>query len=335
MTREARQYTQLKSSIFLIGAVLVVGAAMTLIKLWPILREAWRPTQIACGCATMAIQSPWWAVGIGIIAAGIIIFTSACFFIRLAAHAVASRRQIRDFNQRGIRNVIHHRLGTRFFLINAIEPIAVTIGMWRPQIFLSTGLLQRLTASEVRAVVAHEQAHQLARDPLMTAIMDSLVKTFRWIPRATAWMTVAYSLRELSADAYATDNYRTTTALSSAFVKLNDTMPLVSGNSFSPNRDRLEKLLDQNWTRRTDWWNLASLGAVAVIFMGMLTIGRYAKAVVPDIPPSAVTAACHQTIVMCQAERQSLPPPRTICATGSCLTVEHPWTPAYVISFTR
>jgi Zn-dependent protease with chaperone function len=335
MTREVRQYKWFRSSVLVVGATFFIGAFLTLIRLWPMLREFWRPTTIDCGCATMAIQSPWWVIGIGVLAAGLIIFTIVRFSALLLSHVLASRRQLNELSQPGIRAILHHRSGARFFLIEAVEPIAVTSGLWRPQIYLSTGLLRRLTASEVAAVVAHEQAHQRARDPLMTAILDSLAKTFYWIPRATTWIAAAYSLRELSADAYATNSYRTTRALSSAFLKLNEVVPLAQGNAFSPNRDRIEKLLDQHWSRRTDWWNWATVGVVVLMFLAMLSIGRYAKAVVPDAPPVAADAACRQTMVMCQAERSVLPPPRTVCGAGQCLTAEHPWTPAYVISFTR
>lgn len=335
MTREVRQYAWLRSSVLTVGATLVAGAILTLTRLWPILREVWRPTTIDCGCATMAVQSPWWVIGVGAISAAIILFTVVRFVVLLLSHAVASRRQVRNLRQPGTRTIVHQLLNARFFLVEAVEPIAVTIGMWRPQIYISTGLLRRLTASEVAAVLAHEQAHQRARDPLMTAVMDAVAKTFRWLPRATALIAAAYSLRELAADAYATNNYRTTRALSSAFLKLNDAMPMAQGNAFSPNRDRIEKLLDHNWSPRPRWWNWATVVAVALIFTAMLSIGRYAKAVVPDAPPVAATAACRQTIVMCQAERLVLPLPQTVCETGQCLTVEHPWTPAYVISFTR
>jgi Zn-dependent protease with chaperone function len=47
---------------------------------------------------------------------------------------------------------------------------ALTAGLFRPQIFLSTGLLQRLDAEHVEAVLAHERAHARRHDGLRLAL---------------------------------------------------------------------------------------------------------------------------------------------------------------------
>jgi Zn-dependent protease with chaperone function len=47
--------------------------------------------------------------------------------------------------------------------------LALTIGLFRPQIFLSDGLLRRLSPEQVAAVLAHERAHRRRRDGLRLA----------------------------------------------------------------------------------------------------------------------------------------------------------------------
>lgn len=44
--------------------------------------------------------------------------------------------------------------------------LALTSGLLRPRVFLSTGLIAQLSTTELRAVLAHEQAHQRHRDNL-------------------------------------------------------------------------------------------------------------------------------------------------------------------------
>lgn len=59
-----------------------------------------------------------------------------------------------------------HRLPTQ-------APIAVTSGLWRHTIYLSHGLLERLTPSQREVVIQHERAHQSRRDNLSRWLMMS------------------------------------------------------------------------------------------------------------------------------------------------------------------
>jgi|GEM_PF-3658960 len=66
-------------------------------------------------------------------------------------------------------------------LVQATEPLAITVGYLRPTIIYSTGLLALLSESEVEAVLAHEVAHQTRRDPLRRLGLYSVMKfCFFW-----------------------------------------------------------------------------------------------------------------------------------------------------------
>ena len=53
-------------------------------------------------------------------------------------------------------------------------PLALTAGLLRPRIFLSSGLITQLSTIERRAVLAHEQAHQRHRDNLRLFLLQLL-----------------------------------------------------------------------------------------------------------------------------------------------------------------
>ncbi len=46
------------------------------------------------------------------------------------------------------------------------KPVALTVGFWAPQIFISTALAQALAPEHLQVILAHEQSHVRRRDPL-------------------------------------------------------------------------------------------------------------------------------------------------------------------------
>lgn len=79
-------------------------------------------------------------------------------------------------------------------------PFAVTAGVVAPRIVISTGLVSRLTLSELRAVLAHEARHGSARHPLRAVAWESIRRAFFFLP-VLADVARHFSLaRELDAD---------------------------------------------------------------------------------------------------------------------------------------
>jgi len=84
-----------------------------------------------------------------------------------AALAVAARARA---DARRLRRALAARAGGRLAadvrLVTSPAPVAVTLGAWRPQIFVSEGLARALRPDGLRAVVEHERAHARRRDGL-------------------------------------------------------------------------------------------------------------------------------------------------------------------------
>jgi Zn-dependent protease with chaperone function len=61
----------------------------------------------------------------------------------------------------------------RFETVDSPEAFAYCVGLWRPKVVVSTGLIRRLRPEQLRAVVAHEQEHALRRDNLRHALASA------------------------------------------------------------------------------------------------------------------------------------------------------------------
>jgi Zn-dependent protease with chaperone function len=107
----------------------------------------------------------------------------------------------------------------RVRIIHSSTPDAFTLGVIRPKICLSLGLLRSMSEAEVLAVVRHEHAHAKARDPLRLATVR-LFSDFLWFLPVTRYVAEAFSrLAELSADEEAVAAGSDSIELASAIVK--------------------------------------------------------------------------------------------------------------------
>jgi len=72
-------------------------------------------------------------------------------------------------------------------LLKSDQPLSFTAGVFRPRVYVTTGLLQVLSPAELAAVLAHEQAHVRRRDGLSGGLL-SLFYTL--VPLPAGWSLV-------------------------------------------------------------------------------------------------------------------------------------------------
>ncbi|MCZ8522089.1 MULTISPECIES: M56 family metallopeptidase [Paenibacillus] len=100
------------------------------------------------------------------------------------------------------------------------DAIALTMGLFRPKIVLSTGLMQMLELGELEAIVHHERFHLKHRDPLKTLLMSGCANILWYIPILN-WSSKQYvAAREVLADASAIRTTGEPGNLGSALLKL-------------------------------------------------------------------------------------------------------------------
>jgi len=83
------------------------------------------------------------------------------------------------------------------------DPVAFCAGWRRPRVYVSAGAVARLGPAELRAVLAHERQHVVARDPLRLAVTRVLREALFFLPVLRPLEARQGTLAELAADAAA------------------------------------------------------------------------------------------------------------------------------------
>lgn len=79
-------------------------------------------------------------------------------------------------------------------------PIAFCAGLLRPQVYISTGALERLDRRELRAVLAHEAHHASCRDPLRLLLIRAVGDGLFFLPALRRMSRHYATATELAAD---------------------------------------------------------------------------------------------------------------------------------------
>jgi beta-lactamase regulating signal transducer with metallopeptidase domain len=172
------------------------------------------------------------------------------------------------------------RLGIaeRIDVVATVDACAITYGLLRPRILLSTSLIAALDDAELTAVLVHERQHLRGRDPLRL-FTARVLAGYGWFLPLLGWWADRLALRwELAADRAATASTGAA-AVAGALLKLTDLpVPATVAAAHGDLPDRIRQLEGQPPVRRTRraWWlagataaNLVGLSAAAVCCTGL------------------------------------------------------------------
>jgi Zn-dependent protease with chaperone function len=118
--------------------------------------------------------------------------------IAAARAAVRELRADRRFRRAIATQERSSLLGTR--IIDSNRPQAFCAGLVHPEICLSRGALELLSAAELSAVLAHERHHASRRDPLRLAVTRVLADALFFVPTLRRVVARQQSLAEIGAD---------------------------------------------------------------------------------------------------------------------------------------
>lgn len=142
---------------------------------------------------------PW--VGFGIVTAGL---ATASF--RSCRSLMVSRRFLRNIYPAPQKSfpALNTLAGDGDIKIipfeDSVLKSAFTIGLLRPRVYVSTGLIHELTDGELRAVILHEVHHAVNKDPLRLFILTFIRNTFFFLPMGHYLNDSFYVHKELAAD---------------------------------------------------------------------------------------------------------------------------------------
>lgn len=141
------------------------------------------------------------------------------------ARALKYIYQLTDFNLTAYYagrypNLILHK---NLVVIGTNEPVALTCGLFRRRIVISSGLIQLLDEKELEAVLYHEHYHLRHYDPLKTFLLTLGVSTLGYIPILKSILFNYKMVREMMADHDAITRAGTPIGLGGALLKLLNT----------------------------------------------------------------------------------------------------------------
>ncbi len=310
VTREQRQYLAVRWSV-----VLAAGAGLTTLVwislaqaqyVWPLLH----PQSPGCGCQTPAALLSPFVAGLFVAALSLTAVMISRAGWRFGRRARADRQLNRFVHQHG-RLVTHLPTGCQYWLVPDVTARAMTIGLARPQVVVTTGLVQSLTKTELASVLRHEQRHKQAADPFWSALLESLGAAWFWFPGMKNWIQAAFRLRELAADQAAIQNESERASLGSAVVKLALAEPGPIP-AFSPNRDRVEKLLNPSWQPRLGLWRWSTVLSLGLVLTGLVLLGRWTQATAAAVP-ARPGGSCQEVMTVCRLTRPAVSSSAILC----------------------
>lgn len=192
------------------GALLLVSAAgLTLLAglLWRQSAYLAEGIWLACQSAAQAVE--------GYLPLAGLLFPLALLLVgalrglgMLATQLYCTRRLLLDAGRRqrplpaGLAELADAlQLTGRLTLVDDAAPYAFAAGLWRPGIWLSTGLVALLDEAELAAVLRHERHHLRRRDPLRVLMARSLAHGLFFLPVAAALRNAYLEAKERDADA--------------------------------------------------------------------------------------------------------------------------------------
>lgn len=112
------------------------------------------------------------------------------------------------------------RKGKQIYILPTAEVAAFTIGLFRPKVVMSEGLLQMFSDEEIDAIIFHEEYHQNNWDPLKLFCFTLLAEGMMYIPILKELLQRYHTYQELAADKYAMQKMESSFELGSALLKL-------------------------------------------------------------------------------------------------------------------
>lgn len=191
------------------------------------------------------------------------------------------------------------------------EMDAVTVGLLRPRIVLTEGLVDALPGRELVAVAAHEEAHRSARDNLLIVAAKTVVATLFYLPGPKMAFIQMRNCLELAADRSAASASGDRLAIAEALARIASMNYAESDFSTSlttavrGNGDlmaRLEELVRDEEHSSHSWVRVALLVAVAAVVLAIFASSAM-----------AVTDSDQREALICYTQHTQGAGPEDVC----------------------
>ncbi|MDO8737186.1 MAG: M48 family metalloprotease [Thermoleophilia bacterium] len=230
-------------------------------------------------------------------------------------HREKRRRQSCGLSCPALRTISEEKWAAHISLIPGdLQLDAATVGLFRPRIVLSEGIVKSLPGRELVAVAAHEEGHRSARDNLLITAAKSVATTLFYLPGPKRALLEMRKCLERSADRSAAAASGDRFAIAEALARI-ASMNYSEADSHSPlvtavrgNGDlvaRLEELVGDERHPGHGWARLALLVAGAVVVLGIFASSAL-----------AVAGADHREAFICYTQHTQSTGPEDVCDSG-------------------
>lgn len=185
---------------------------------------------------------------------------------------------------------------SRLTIVEHDRAFAMTTGVLRPDVVLSSAALRVLSCAELQAVLEHEAHHVQEREPLRRLLLSLALL---WVP----FRRIRHSLRDTyvtASEVEADERVRNQDLLGAALLRL--VTPPVPAAGFSPLDARVERLVNPHF-RHTGTPALRFLALTGVVAIVLIVFAPRAIATVYGTHPSA-TVSVH--LDMCRVEHERM-----------------------------
>ncbi|MEM6427361.1 MAG: M56 family metallopeptidase [Cyanobacteria bacterium P01_C01_bin.73] len=194
---------------FVAAPLLLVSTALSIVCMGP------RGNMVAPWEGWLTYAAAWIFLGYG---CGLLVV--------LAFQGYLAERQIK-----ALEIIVVHNQSAR--LLPTDLPYSAQVGLWRAELVISQGLIDQLDGEHLAAVLAHEQAHLWFQDTLWSFWLGWLRRWTSWLPHSQSLWEELMFLRELRADAWATQQ-TSRFVLAESLVQVAQSPNLQSPNLHSP-----------------------------------------------------------------------------------------------------
>ncbi|TVX99783.1 M56 family metallopeptidase [Cohnella terricola] len=161
-------------------------------------------------------------IGVGVVAG----YTLIRMIWRIVAQAYLSRRWLGRFRSNQHLKLSrrlaykYRNLGTEIIVVKDKAFVALSFGLRRPAIVVSSAVLEMFTDDEVKAIVLHEWHHCHNRDNAKWFLARMLTEGFGYLPIMSPVLRYYHTWMELLADRFAIRRMGTELPLASVLLKL-------------------------------------------------------------------------------------------------------------------
>ncbi len=193
--------------------------------------------------------------------------------------------------------------GNNVRLVLDERPFALTIGFFKPTVFVSSACVGVLSEVELAAVLTHEHYHQINRHPLGLLLLRSVASLLAFVPLVRSWVAFAQTQYELLADRFTLRRYDRT-SIAAALLKMSEldkmsgsadlafAQATVAGFSVTPARTvflEAGQLPRWSWSRRSFIASIFSVVACSALLQHVIAAPIEVAAITVSITQEQIT----------------------------------------------